>query len=195
MTDLIQFSINKKLGPCGACRSGFITIRVAIDPVVLIDALKAFAQKLRDEHRGNYNGNLIIPVNPPYSEVPNGVGVPPSGPSTSFGNMGAMPGPSQPLPSGEQPSTSQPDGGPKSAKAAPPQSAHASGSTPSASTPASAPTPGGAPTTPSIANASLKRKQPPSQRTGEDSPTTANASTDPQPAKRANRKRGRTQGS
>ena len=194
MTDLIQFSINKKLGPCGACRSCPIAIKVTTNLVSLTDALKAFAQKLRDEHRGNYNGTLLIPVNPPYLEVPNGVVVPPSGPSTSFGSMGVMPGPSQPPPSGEQPSTSQPDGGPKSAKAAP-QSAQASGSTPSASTPASAPTPGGAPNTPSIANASLKRKQPPSQRTGEDSPTTANASTDQQPAKRANRKRGRTQGS
>ncbi|KAI1788972.1 LIM-domain binding protein-domain-containing protein [Ganoderma leucocontextum] len=176
MTDLIQFSITRKLGPC--------------------DALKAFAQKLREEHRGNYNGNLLISVNPGYSEIPHGPGgAATSGPSTSFGNMGIMPGPSQPPPSGDQPSTSQPDGVPKSAKAAPPQSAQASGSTPSASTPASAPTPGGAPTTPSIANTSLKRKQPPSQRTGDDSPTTANANTEQQPAKRANRKRGRTQGS
>ncbi|PIL36623.1 hypothetical protein GSI_00312 [Ganoderma sinense ZZ0214-1] len=176
MTDLIQFSINKKLGPC--------------------DALKAFAQKLREEHRGNYNGTVVIPINASYSEVPNGAGMVSSGPPTSFGSMGTMAGPSQPPPSGEQPSTSQADSGPKSAKATPLQSAQASGSTPSASTPAaSAPTPGGAPTTPSIPNASLKRKAPPSQRTGEDSPTTANANTEQQPAKRANRKRGRTQGS
>lgn len=171
-----------------------MSIRVAIDLVALTDALKSFAQKLRDEHRGNYNGNVLIPVNPAYSEVPNGAGMVSSGPPASFG--GSMPGPSQTPLGGEQPSTSQQDSGLKSAKAAPLQPAQASGSTPSASTPAaSAPTPGGAPTTPSIPNATLKRKAPPGQRTGEDSPTTANASTEQQPAKRANRKRGRTQGS
>nr|VWO98933.1 Acyl-CoA desaturase (EC [Ganoderma boninense] len=175
MTDLIQFSKREQLGPC--------------------DALKAFAQKLREEHRGNYNG-IFIPPKAVYPDVSNGTGMASSGPPASFGNMGTMPGPSQPPPSSEQPSTSQSDGGQKSTKATPLQAAQASGSTPSASTPAaSAPTPVGAPTTPSIPNASLKRKAPPSQRTGEDSPTTANANTEQQPAKRANRKRGRTQGS
>ena len=159
------------------------------------DALRAFADKIREEQalsRGSYVGNLLMAPGSGYSDAPNGMAIPTAGPSTSFGVMGTMPGPSQPAPGGDQQNIGQADGTGKSAKAAP-QSAQASGSTPSASTPASAPTPGG-PTTPSMANASLKRKAPPSQRAGDDSPTTAN-SEQPPSAKRVSRKRGRTQGS
>ncbi|TBU27697.1 LIM-domain binding protein-domain-containing protein [Dichomitus squalens] len=171
MSDLIQFSVTKKLGPC--------------------DALRAFADKIREEqaaNRGSYSGNVM--GGSTYSEPPNGI--PTAGPSTSLGHMGSAPAPSQPTSSSDQQNVGQLDGAGRSAKATP-QSAQASGSTPSASTPASAPTPGG-PTTPSMANASLKRKAPSSQRAGDDPPTTANS--EPQPtAKRGSRKRTKTQGS
>ena len=104
--------------------------------------------------------------------------------------MNAIAGPSQLSSSGVQDGMSAD----ASKQAKTPQAAQASGSTPvaQASTPASAPTPGG-PTTPSMANATLKRKAP-SGRPGEDSPTAANADVQPA-AKRQNRKRGKTQGS
>ncbi|TFK88377.1 hypothetical protein K466DRAFT_547216 [Polyporus arcularius HHB13444] len=181
MSDLIHFSVSNKMGP--------------------VDALSAYADKIRRERAlgggplgpngvDGFAGNGAGPS--PFPEGPNGVPAQALGPSTSFGTPGNMPGPSHAPPPVETQGASQGEGASKQAKAAP-QPPQASGSTPvaQASTPASAPTPGG-PTTPSMANASLKRKAPPA-RSGEDSPTTAH--TDQPPAKKNARKRGRTQGS
>ncbi|KAI0366206.1 hypothetical protein BV20DRAFT_662877 [Pilatotrama ljubarskyi] len=177
MSELIQFSQDTKLGP--------------------VDALARFADKLRLA-RGIPRGYLL-PAPPTYTPHVEGSsafdghglnGVNGTPPNMFMHGSGNTAGSSQGS-SGGEPSqnASQPDGvDAKQAKGTP----QASGSTPaSASTPAAAPTPGG-PTTPSMANATLKRKAPPT-RSGDDSPTTANA--DQPPAKRAPRKRGRTQGS
>ena len=166
----------------------------------VVDALNAYADKIRRERAigggplgpngvDGFPGTSAGPSTHP--EGPNGIPAQP--PSTSFGTPGNMPGLSHIPPPADTQGTSQADGPSKQPKTAS-QSAQASGSTPvaQASTPASAPTPGG-PTTPSMANASLKRKAPPA-RSGEDSPTTANADGQ-QPAKKNARKRGRTQGS
>ncbi|KAI0637642.1 LIM-domain binding protein-domain-containing protein [Trametes polyzona] len=183
MSELIQFSKDTHLGP--------------------MDALARFADKLRATRAANrgmpmsgldgagpshhaevssssfdghgMNGTPMMYVHNASNAA--------AGPSSQGGATGS--------PSQNGPRADGPDN--KTSKGTP-QASQPSGSTPaaSASTPASAPTPGG-PTTPSIPNASLKRKAPPGGRAGDDSPTTANAE---QPAaKRTARKRGRTQGS
>ncbi|OSD01741.1 hypothetical protein PYCCODRAFT_1468324 [Trametes coccinea BRFM310] len=181
MSELIQFSTDTKLGP--------------------IDALHTFARQLREARSlGRAPPLPGIPIH--HSEGSSAFdghgmnGLNDASQTMFMHNNNAAAGPSQGSPrtgQGQSQNTPQSDG----ADVKPPKGLNqtqASGSTPSASasTPASAPTPGG-PTTPSMANATLKRKAP-SGRNGEESPTTANA--DQQPAaKRAPRKRGRTQGS
>lgn len=163
------------------------------------DALARFADKLRAAHANNRGVPMTgLPYHIEGSSSFDGHGINGiNGAPTMFTNhaANAVAGPSQGPSSGVQSqNASQSDGTDGKAGQGTPQASQASGSTPvaSASTPASAPTPGG-PTTPSMANASLKRKQPTGGRAGDDSPTTANA--EGQPAKRAARKRGRTQGS
>ncbi|KAH9942987.1 LIM-domain binding protein-domain-containing protein [Epithele typhae] len=148
-----------------------------------VEALGAFAERLRMERIRNPSMMMESAPRPTYSsDGLNDMAGPTPGPSTTTPAMG----PSQPL--GGSPMAID---GSKQSKGTP----AASASTPvaSASTPASAPTPGG-PTTPSIANATLKRKAPAGGRTGEDSPTATVGDSAPA-AKRPNRKRGKTQGS
>ncbi|CDO74192.1 hypothetical protein BN946_scf185043.g244 [Trametes cinnabarina] len=180
MSELIQFSTDTKLGP--------------------IDALHTFAQQIRQARALNHGPPITgIPIH--HSEGSSAFdghgmnGLNGASQSMFMHNSGNAAGPSQGSPrnAGQSHNAPQTDG----AEVKPPKGTaqpQVSGSTPSASgsTPASAPTPGG-PTTPSMANATLKRKAP-SGRTGEESPTTANAD-QPPAAKRAPRKRGRTQGS
>ncbi|KAJ8502075.1 hypothetical protein ONZ51_g198 [Trametes cubensis] len=184
MSELIQYSIDTKMGP--------------------VDALAAFADKIRAAratHRGPPLPGLDgtgLGMHTEGSSAFDGHGM--NGvngaPSAMFmHNTANVAGPSQGPSTATQPqNASQADGVDVKPPKGTPQSAQASGSTPaaSASTPASAPTPGG-PTTPSMTNASLKRKAPPGAGRGEDSPTTSNAEQQPA-AKRASRKRGRTQG-
>ncbi|THH18012.1 hypothetical protein EW146_g2883 [Bondarzewia mesenterica] len=213
MSDLIQFSTEKSLGP--------------------IDALKQYAQKIRESHVQNVvhgtNPAAGLPGSGQFNEVMNAVqaascALYTSTPTSSNMPMPGPPGgpppgppllqqppqqqqqqppqsqhhhqqpqhlqqpqqPPQPPPAGQPPTSSpgKPKGTPQQAHAPNPMAGSSSAAGPSTA-------PANPTSTPSMTNASLKRK---AQNSDTASPTTANSGDQPPPAKRSARKRGRTTG-
>ncbi|KAH9950147.1 LIM-domain binding protein-domain-containing protein [Amylocystis lapponica] len=210
MSDLIQFSRERELGPMEALAQFAAKLRFAQSqqkqqqshpphpPQPLSGAghgqnpnqnATSHSSSLGDA--GNSKGNAI----PGSSSGSSFSGANGAGPSASHypGAPGTSAAPSQGHPPPSTPQNQPAVLDAKSQQKAPAApSSQASGSTPaSASTPAAA-TPGGPSTTPSMASATLKRKAP-GGRPDTSSPTMANAEQAP-PAKRVTRKRGRTQG-
>ncbi|KAH9853392.1 LIM-domain binding protein-domain-containing protein [Lenzites betulinus] len=181
MSELIQFSKDADLGPVDALAKFAEKLRAArmMSRAVPMTGLGGPVPPYHVESSSAFEGHGMNGINGAVSNASNAIAGPSSGPAG--GDPSQRP--------------AQPDAMDVKQGKGTPQASQASGSTPaaSASTPASAPTPGG-PTTPSMANATLKRKAPQGGRAGDDSPTTANAEQAP-PAKRVARKRGRTQGS
>lgn len=204
MADLISFSNETKLGPIGTSSSCLDRYFINRSPVA--EALTKFASKIRDSQSlnpthsisGGLNGTSGNPgggSNFSPFQTTNGLSTTPavtlysSAPPSINASSNLQPAPTTHSP---QTGVVSADNSPLKQHKTIPQQPQGSGSAPSsapaASTPASASTSAGPNTTPSMSNASLKRKQ----TSDTASPTTANA--EQPPSKRGTRKRGRTTG-
>lgn len=202
MNDLIRYSNENNLGPKGASLTVFHFTPVAgLRPGT--EALAKFAQRLREEMRGQELGPDGLPKQSVLSSLPgpasssnvlDGVngGVARTPPSSLYpgtpSSSSAQPGQAPSTPQNAAHAESSKQGKALQSSSSGQGSSQTMASTPSASTPAAAPTPGGS-TTPALANATLKRKA--GQRAEPESPAVANTDAPP-PAKRATRKRPRT---
>lgn len=194
MSDLIQFSTERKLGPKGMS-SIHVLFLSHTDEGACAEALRQFALQLREQqaHLGPGGMNGMISQNGPPLPGPPGMfdhvnGIPSSTSSTLYT------GPQQPSTSQLPPHPATPiqqngltsaHGTPKQSKAVPQTQSQASASTPSASTPATASTPSAASMTPSLAPQGLKRKAGDSS-----SPSIANAEQQPQGKRPRGKRRG-----
>ncbi|KAI0079755.1 hypothetical protein K474DRAFT_1658849 [Panus rudis PR-1116 ss-1] len=174
MQDLLDFSRSHQLGP--------------------LDALEQYAKILRESQGGLISGYGVAQPMASSGEQVDDSGHnahSDGGSATGESPQSTYTGGPKPHPNASAAATSQAtDGTPKQSKATPAQGASTPNSGPaSATTPAPASTPSASTSTPSLASATLKRK---AQNTEAASPTMGGDQGPP--AKRAQRKRGKTQG-